>query len=96
MRRTGALSDPATGDLTEVQRVDIPRLAAQLPGDVVPMYVELTASDPPPSGDLPDAVAAPSLGEGPHLSYAGQWFLFSGIAATGWFLAVRRSRKVRP
>ena len=44
---------PATGDLTEAQRIDIPRLAAQLPGDVVPMYVELTASDPPPRAIFP-------------------------------------------
>src|SRR5262245_11314134 len=46
VRHTGALSDPATGTLTEAQRVDIPRLAQQLPDDVVPMYIELTASQP--------------------------------------------------
>ncbi len=55
VRRTAALSDPAEGDLDVAQRVDIPRLAGQLPGDVVPMYVELTGSDPPESGDLPGA-----------------------------------------
>ena len=102
VRRTGALSDEDEGDLTVAQRVDIPRLAAQLPGDVVPMYVELTQSEPPESGDLPEPIAEPSLGEGPHLSYAVQWFLFSAMAAIGWFLAVRRSskgpagRRVRP
>ena len=37
---------PARATSTDAQRVDIPRLAAQLPGDVVPMYVELTGSDP--------------------------------------------------
>jgi surfeit locus 1 family protein len=93
VRRTGALSDPGTGDLTEAQRVDIPRLAGQLPGDVVPMYVELTASDPPESGDFPEPIAKPALSEGPHLSYAVQWFLFSALAAVGWLLAVRHSRK---
>ena len=92
MRRTAALSDPAEGDLDVAQRVDIPRLAGQLPGDVVPMYVELTGSDPPEPGDLPEPIAEPSLGEGPHLSYAVQWFLFSALVAVGWFLAVRHSR----
>src|SRR5690606_13918671 len=35
-RGLGQLSDPAQGELDEVQRVDIPRLASQLPGAVVP------------------------------------------------------------
>jgi cytochrome oxidase assembly protein ShyY1 len=96
VRRTGALSDSAEGDLTVAQRVDIPRLADQLPGDVVPMYVELTNSDPPVVGELPQPVAEPTLDEGPHLSYAVQWFMFSALVAVGWFLAVRRSRRVRP
>jgi cytochrome oxidase assembly protein ShyY1 len=93
VRRTAGLSDPEEGALTEVQRVDIPRLAAQLPGDVVPMYVELTASDPPETGPFPEPIAEPSLGEGPHLSYAVQWFLFSALAVIGWVLAARHSRK---
>ena len=57
-RSTGGLSDPATGDLTEAQRVDIERLAPQLPGEVVPMYVELTASDPAGGGAVPGAAHA--------------------------------------
>jgi cytochrome oxidase assembly protein ShyY1 len=96
VRRTAALSDPAEGDLEIAQRIDIPRLARQLPGDVVPMYVELTDSDPPVSGNLPEPIAEPSLGDGPHLSYAVQWFLFSALVAIGWILAVQRSRRVRP
>ena len=96
VRRTGALSDASEGDLAVVQRVDIPRLDAQLPGDVVPMYVELNYSEPPESGDFPEPIAEPELGEGPHLSYAVQWFMFSALVAIGWFLAVHRSRRVRP
>ncbi len=94
-RRTGALSDAGEGDLTVAQRVDIPRLADQLPGAVVPMYVELTNSDPAQLGDLPEPIAEPSLDEGPHLSYAVQWFIFSALVALGWVLAVRRSSKGR-
>ena len=60
------------------------------------MYVELTGSDPTESGDVLEPIAEPSLDEGPHLSYAVQWFLFSAIVAVGWFLAVRRSSRVRP
>lgn len=96
VRRTGALTDADEGDLTLTQRVDIPRLAAQLPGEVVPMFVELTGSDPAAASPLPEQIAEPSLDEGPHLSYAVQWFLFSGLVAIGWLLAVRKSRTVRP
>ena len=35
-------------------------------------------------------VARPELGEGPHLGYAVQWFIFSTIAAGGYALILRR------
>lgn len=98
-RGFGQLSDAAQGELREVQRIDIPRLAPQLPGDVIAMYVDLAVSDPPESTPFPEPVAAPTLSEGNHLSYAVQWFIFSIAAAAGWFLAVRRSirqRSARP
>jgi cytochrome oxidase assembly protein ShyY1 len=94
-RGLGQLRDPDTGDLTEAQRVDIDRLAPQLPGDVLPMYVDLQESRPPEQPGLPDPVARPVLGEGNHLSYAIQWYIFSIAVAAGWFLAVRRSARTR-
>ena len=94
-RRTGQLSDPTEGELTEVQRLDIPRLEGQLPGDVVPVYVDLLASQPAEAPGLPDRVQRPPLDEGPHLSYAVQWFIFAICVAIGWVLAVRRSTRTR-
>ncbi|MFV0308650.1 MAG: SURF1 family protein [Desertimonas sp.] len=93
-RRTGGLSDPAEGDLTEAQRIDIARLSPQLDGDVAPMYVELTSSTPAEADTLAP-IAAPELSEGPHLSYAIQWFIFTVCVAVGWVLAVRRSVATR-
>ncbi len=93
-RRTGQLSDPAEGDLTEVQRIDLDRLAPQLPGAVVPIYVDLLRSDPADDPSL-QPVTRPDLSEGNHLSYAVQWFIFSIAVAVGWVLAVRRSIAVR-
>lgn len=90
-RGLGQLSDPAEGELVEAQRIDLPRLEPQLPGDVVPMYVDLAVSDPPEAGPFPEPVAAPELTERNHLSYAVQWFIFSIAVAVGWVLAVRRS-----
>ncbi len=94
-RHLGQLSDPAEGTLDIAQRVDIDRLAAQLPGDVIPMYVDLIESVPPEIGGSPEPVARPVLGEGNHLSYAAQWFIFSIAVAVGWVLAVRRSIATR-
>ncbi|MET0144146.1 MAG: SURF1 family protein [Ilumatobacteraceae bacterium] len=94
-RRRGQLSDPSTGELTEVQRIDIPRLTAQLPGQPVDMYVELTQSRPAEAPPYPQPVAAPELTEGPHLSYAVQWFIFSVAIVVGWVLAVRKSLSAR-
>ncbi len=95
IRRTGQLSDPAEGDLTEAQRVDIDRLAPQIDGDVLPMYVDLQTSTPPEQPGYPQPVAAPDLSERNHLSYAVQWFIFSIAVAVGWVLAVRRSIATR-
>ena len=57
----------------------------------MPVYVDLIESNPPRSDGLPEPVIAPALGEGNHLSYAAQWFIFSTAVAVGWVLAVRRS-----
>ncbi len=94
-RRRGQLSDPATGDLTEAHRVDLPRLAAQMPGPLVPMYVELASSAPAEAGPFPQPLDVPELSEGPHLSYAVQWFIFSACVVVGWVFAVRRSISAR-
>lgn len=93
-RRLGQLSDPASGRLAEAQRIDIDRLAQQLDGDVVSMYVDAYESSPADSEDL-QPVVAPDLSEGSHLSYAIQWFIFSACAVVGWVLAVRRSAASR-
>ena len=95
VRRRGQLSDPPTGELDEAQRLDIERLAPQLPGPVVPAYIELVSSEPAQAGPFPLLLGEPELSEGPHLSYAGQWFLFAGAVVVGWVLAVRHSVKTR-
>ncbi len=88
-RTLGQLTEPE-GELTEVFRIDIPRLVEQLPGPVLPLYVDLLTSDPA-QGDVPVPLPDPDLSEGPHLSYMVQWWIFSACAVVGWFLAVRRS-----
>ena len=54
-RRRGQVSDSATGELTEAQRLDIDRLAAQLPGPPVGFFVELDRVDARRDGPVPRA-----------------------------------------
>ncbi len=90
-RRRGQVTDAPSGELTEVQRIDFERLAPQLPQPLVPMWVELVSSEPAETGPFPQPVAVPELTEGPHLSYAVQWFIFAAAVVVGWVLAVRKS-----
>ena len=89
-RRRGELSDPAVGELREVQRIDVPRIAEQLPGAALPFYIELLSSNPPDSPTL-SRIAEPTLTLGPHMSYTVQWFVFSLCAVAAWGFIVRRA-----
>ena len=88
----GAVTDSRDGDLLEAQRIDIVRLAPQLPGPAYDMYVEMLGSNPLDSVNL-SQIASPILSNGTHLSYAVQWFIFSACAIAGWLFAVRREIK---
>lgn len=90
-RRLGGLTDSADGPVTEVRRVDLGLLSTQLPGDVAPVYIDLIGSLPNVTATDPTPVPAPTLDQGPHLSYAVQWFIFAAAVLVGWVLAVRRS-----
>jgi hypothetical protein len=80
--------------LTTLGRVDIPRIGQQTPYPIAPVYVELTAPAPPANA-LPLPEPLPELDDGPHLSYAVQWCIFSACAVIGWVLVVRKSRRAR-
>ena len=58
------------------------------PLDLVPgLYLEL--QEPTPAG-FPDPLPPLDLGDGPHRSYAIQWFAFATLTAVGWVVLVRR------
>ena len=93
-RGTGQPADSSTGVLTEIRRIDIEVLAKQFDATVLPMYVEQLESAPPDAKSL-EPIVAPTLDEGPHLSYTIQWFIFTVCVIVGWVLAVRRSLATR-
>ena len=93
---TGVVADPGKFDGTAPR--DAEKVVDQQ--GTLPAVVLADSSEPPePAGEeaLGDptaaaivAVAPPELGEGPHLSYAIQWFIFSAIALFGYPLILRR------
>jgi surfeit locus 1 family protein len=91
--RFGA-TDPDEGKLDVLARVDLARVAQQVDYDVLPAYVQRVTSDPDEvtAEGAPDLVplGVPTLSEGPHLSYAVQWFTFTTIAVVGYALLLRR------
>jgi cytochrome oxidase assembly protein ShyY1 len=52
--------------------------------------VELESSTPAEAGG-PTPIPLPHLDDGPHLSYAIQWFIFATLAVIGWVVVVRKS-----
>jgi len=83
-------TEPA-GRLEIVARIDIERLAEQLPGEPVDVWLQALA----PTDELPIPLDKPTVDSGPHLSYALQWFGFAGIGLVGYFFLVRRSARPR-
>jgi surfeit locus 1 family protein len=88
-------TDPSEGRLEVLARADLPRIEAQVDYPVLPVYLQRTASDPgepEPAAGAPVLVAVPEpdLADGPHLSYAVQWFIFTAIALVGYPLVLRR------
>ncbi|GIK58760.1 MAG: SURF1 family protein [Chloroflexi bacterium] len=80
----------AKGPQTAVYRIDVPRLQEQMPYELLPFYV---IQAPPPEGNTaPPLRELPQvdLSEGPHLSYALQWLLFTLILGGGYLIFVQR------
>jgi surfeit locus 1 family protein len=83
-------TDPEDGVLAELSRVDIARIGEQYDRALLPVHVQL-ATQEPPQADLPQLIPTPLTDEGPHLSYAGQWFLFAGVGLVGWPILLHRT-----
>jgi surfeit locus 1 family protein len=72
------------------RRLDLAALRARLPYAVLPVYLKQSPDSTLPR--FPRREALPPMDDGPHLSYAVQWFLFAGMAVAFAFLVVGRRR----
>lgn len=91
----GRIGVTSPSETPEISRPDLDRYREVTGLDPAPVWLRLRAQDPP-LGELPIPVPAPVLSDGPHLSYAFQWFFFSAGAAAVYGLILRRSRRERP
>jgi surfeit locus 1 family protein len=80
----------ATTDPRIVRRVSRQEIAAKIPYPVAPYY--LVATGDTADGVHPARHTIPALDEGPHRSYAIQWFFFALIAIGGATLIALRER----
>jgi surfeit locus 1 family protein len=87
--------DADQGVLRSLARVDVERLQQQVDEKLVPAYVDLVQQQPAQTGQLPEPVPAPELDEGPHLNYAGQWFIFATLTIIVYPLLLRRVARRR-
>ena len=84
------VSDPPPGKVSAIPRVDLDRLAAQMPYQLYPVYVRLEGQVPGNRSALPEPVPLPAPDEGPHQEYALQWFLFAATALVVYIGMTRR------
>ena len=58
----------------------------------LPFVIQLETPEPPPNRGLPRRWPPPAFDDGPHLSYAIQWFSFALIALVGTAVLIRKGR----
>jgi surfeit locus 1 family protein len=80
----------ATTDPSIVRRVSRQEIAAKIPYPLAPYYLVSTSDTA--DGAHPARHTIPALDEGPHRSYAIQWFFFALVALAGAAMIVLRER----
>ncbi len=82
---------PTTGFRRTWFHIDPAALARQMPYPLQPLILQVTPSPGQPPV-LPRPIPPPALDEGPHLSYAIQWFSFAAIGIIGWVAMLLRGQ----
>ncbi len=75
------------------RRIDVDRIRAGLGVPTLPLWVLATGQRPADPGRPLTPVPPPALTEGPHLSYAMQWFGFTIIGLVGYPILLRKKAR---
>ena len=78
----------ATGN--QIATINLTEIAERLGTDTYTGAYGLMKSEDPATADRPTAVTRPVRDEGPHLSYAFQWFVFALLGFVGFGFALRQ------
>ncbi|MEX0756115.1 MAG: SURF1 family protein [Actinomycetota bacterium] len=76
-----------------VGAIDVDAISASGAPLVPGIYLRLQEQLPPQPDVLPEPVPLPPPTEGPHLSYAVQWFIFAMIAVIGYAFLLRKTAR---
>jgi len=87
-RSDGTVTD--SGPPIRVSSLDVELLQREWELELAPFYLEAVA---PEATELPMPVDEPEITDGPHISYAGQWFAFAAIVVIGFPLLLRKASK---
>ncbi len=85
----GRVADDEVSGFPELNRMDTARITEVTGFDIEPTWVKLETQDPA-AAELPAPVQQRPLDDGPHLSYAMQWFFFSSATVVVYYLILRR------
>lgn len=89
--RSGGGAPLQQGEETTWGRLDLEALRARLPYVIPPVYIQQLPDSTLPR--FPRRLEPPSLDDGPHLSYAIQWFAFLVMSLVFGFVIVRQKRE---
>jgi surfeit locus 1 family protein len=85
------IPEPGESPLKTWRLIDIDGIQRQMPFPLHHQYISLVHVEPTVQPQ-PEPDFQPDLSNGPHLSYAIQWFSFAAIAIIGGTIMLRRSR----
>ena len=88
--------DPIQGTPT-VRALNTEGLAGELSLNLAGGYIAALEEVPTDGASYPkiDRIQLPDLDEGPHLSYAVQWFLFAGLSFAAFLYLIKREGDLR-
>ena len=95
MPATSQTPDTTPGRPGTVTRLDRARMETRIGRPLRAVYVLATGDSATRRGDVPARFALPELNDGPHKSYAFQWFSFAAIAVVGAGIVIRNDRGAR-
>jgi len=86
--RTGNFPAQVPGHPARLRWLDPAVITSAIGRPIAPYYLVLDTEPDLAARHLPQRIPTPALDDGPHLSYAIQWFSFAAIAIAGALIAV--------